>query len=123
MGIDIYMRWENQSQDDKEKQYTGYSIEAGHVGYLREASHGSPYATKHLLHEAFEAEDGEAYIPCETLRDRLQDTLKLHIRRCKDIYGEDVKFTDPSAKAFTDFVELAERKTAEGYHPRFTASY
>ena len=37
MGIDIYMDWADQSQEDKEKQTTGFSIESGDVGYLREA--------------------------------------------------------------------------------------
>lgn len=35
MGLDVYLRWDNISDDEKNKQYTGFSIEHGHVGYLR----------------------------------------------------------------------------------------
>jgi len=35
MGTDIYLRWDKQSQADKKKQYTGFSINSGDVGYLR----------------------------------------------------------------------------------------
>ena len=123
MGIDIYMNWDKQTDEEKQAQYTGWSIESGDVGYLREAYHGSPYVTQFLVKEAFESEEGEASIPSDVLRERLPETLKLHIRRSKDIYGEDVKETDPSAKAFTDFVELAEKLTMEGKPPSIIASY
>ena len=46
MGIDIYARWNGQSSAEQQAQYTGFSIEHGHVGYLREAYHGAPYATR-----------------------------------------------------------------------------
>ena len=123
MGIDIYMNWKDQTEDEKQSQFSGFSIEHGHVGYLREAYHGTPYATQYLVKEAFDSDEGEAYIPSTLLRERLPETLKLHIRRSKDIYGEDVKETDPSAKAFTDFVELAEKLTMEGKPPSIIASY
>jgi len=121
MGIDIYMKWDKQTEEEQQAQYTGYSGEHGHVGYLREAYHGNPYATKYLVQEAFESEGVQ--IPCNVLRERLPKTLKLHIQREKDIYGEDVKETDPSAKAFTDFVDLAERLTQERKNPTIYASW
>ena len=54
MGIDIYMDWDNQTEEEKKAQLTGFDIGAGSVGYLREAYHGSPYATHYLVKEAFE---------------------------------------------------------------------
>jgi hypothetical protein len=56
MGIDIYIRWKGQTDEEIEAQFeglSGYSIVHGHVGYLREAYHGEPYATKYLVREAF----------------------------------------------------------------------
>ena len=123
MGIDIYMTWDKQTEDEKQAQYQGFSIEHGHVGYLREAYHGNPYATRHLVQEAFESEDGEAFIDAKTLRERLPETLKLHIQRQWEIYKEDINLESPSAEAFTAFVELAERLTEQGKPPRFIASY
>ena len=54
MGIDIYAEWDGMSEAEKTAQITGFSAEHGHVGYLREAYHGEPYATKVLVPEAFE---------------------------------------------------------------------
>jgi hypothetical protein len=71
MGIDIYLKWEGMEEDDKQKQITGMSTTAGEFGYLREAYHGGPYATKILCREAFEAENCEAEIPAAVLRERL----------------------------------------------------
>lgn len=71
MGIDIYLEWNGMSEEDKKKQFTGYSAVAGDVGYLREAYHGGPYATKILCREAFEAENCKAEIPADILRERL----------------------------------------------------
>jgi len=123
MGIDIYMNWDKQTDEEKQGQYLGFSIEGGHAGYLREAYHGSPYVTQFLVKEAFESEEGEASIPSHILRERLPEALKLHAQRHKDIYQEDVKEDDPSAQSFTDFVELAERLEEAGKNPTILASY
>jgi hypothetical protein len=71
MGIDIYLKWEGMTDEDQKRQYTGMCTKSGHTGYLREAYHGGPYATKILCREAFEAEKCEAEIPAEILRERL----------------------------------------------------
>ena len=76
MGIDIYLRWHGQSEADKQAQYTGFSIDAGDVGYLREAYHGGPYATHILVREAFESETGEAEIPAAVMRERLTNVTE-----------------------------------------------
>jgi hypothetical protein len=35
MGTDVYLTWKGMTHSDKEKQCTGFSIAAGHAGYLR----------------------------------------------------------------------------------------
>lgn len=35
MGTDIYLNWEGMTKEEKKKQYMGYSIDDGNVGYLR----------------------------------------------------------------------------------------
>ena len=116
MGIDIYMRWPGQTPAEKEAQYTGFDITQGHTGYLREAYHGTPYATRVLVPEAFET--GEATIPAATLRERLPATIETHLRRCREVYDDDsVTAESPSARSFAAFVELAERKELELGHP------
>lgn len=71
MGIDIYLEWEGMEEEEKEAQATGFSTTSGHVGYLREAYHGGPYATRILVREAFEADDCRAQIPAAIMRERL----------------------------------------------------
>lgn len=115
MGIDVYMRWRGMTEKEKDAQVTGFSTEHGHVGYLREAYHGNPYATKVLVPEAFDAskENGIA-IAAEELRKRLPEAKKAAITRLREIYKE--PFADENhkeVKSFADFVELAEKKEKE----------
>jgi hypothetical protein len=76
MGIDVYLKWKNMNQDEKKQQITGFSITAGGQGYLREAYHGGPYATRILCREAFESETSEAPIPAAVLRERLTNVTE-----------------------------------------------
>jgi len=71
MGIDIYLEWAGQTEEDRKKMCTGFSTTSGDVGYLREAYHGGPYATQILVREAFESDDCRAQIPAAVLRERL----------------------------------------------------
>jgi hypothetical protein len=126
MGIDIYAEWRGQTEAESRAQVTGFSIEHGHVGYLREAYHGEPYATHVLVPEAFESKDGAAVIPAATLRKRLPATLKAALKRQKRVYEEDEHHEDTKAvlKSFEDFVALCEKKEAETGEPvRIIASY
>ncbi len=74
MGIDIYAEWRGMTQEESNAQITGFDAAAGHVGYLREAYHGEPYATRVLVPEAFET--GEARPPW--LLDRLPSVSSSH---------------------------------------------
>jgi hypothetical protein len=87
MGIDIYARWNGQTEAEERSQVTGYSIKHGHVGYLREAYHGGPYVTKYLVSEAFNADEGQAAIPARTLRRRLPAAVLMHLYRDNKLYG------------------------------------
>lgn len=116
MGIDIYAEWDGMSDAEKKAQITGFSVEHGHVGYLREAYHGEPYATRVLVPESFEA--GSAEIPAETLWERIPETLKAAERRERDLYGEtDINEIGRVLKSYVDFVELCARKEDETGKP------
>ena len=125
MGIDIYARWNGQSDEEMEAQRTGFSVVHGHAGYLREAYHGEPYATKHLVQEAFEQPEGMAQIPAAVLKARLPETLKLVTERERAIYGvTDRSEVQAVIASFIDFVQLCERKEAETGEPvTIIASY
>lgn len=57
MGIDTYLRWKNQTDEETEAQHTGFDATRGDVGYLRE-SIGGVHAVTWLIPEAFADEDG-----------------------------------------------------------------
>ena len=119
MGIDIYARWNEQTESEKEAQMSVWlSATAGDAGYLREAYHGEPYATQHLCAEAFLSPEREARIPAAVLRDRLPETLTLIEERERKIYGvTDRAEIDSVKQSFRNFVALCERKEKETGEP------
>ena len=99
MGIDCY----NQTAQDLNGNDSGqgFDITAGDKGYLREAYHGNPYGTMHLLSECFEIDNVlgdlsgrdegveyeiKVFIPAKLLRKRLSKTLELVAERYKKNY-------------------------------------
>ena len=137
MGIDIYLRWKDITEEEVEKQYTGFSLVHGHVGYLREAYHGKPYATKILMPEAFDEARRDAEpdtsdanlfqgvpIPASLLRERLTETLRTVRLRVETLYNpggiakeEIEEAIRECQQSFVNFVELAEKKEKETGQP------
>jgi hypothetical protein len=111
MGIDIYARWKGQTEAERTAQYSGFFATQGHIGYLREAYHGEPYATKYLCAEAFEF--GRAAIPASVLRERLSHTLALADERERVLYFSTAQEIEAIKQTYRDFVELCERKENE----------
>jgi len=81
MGIDVYAKWDEQTEAERQAQFTGFSIVSGDVGYLREAYHGEPYATRVLFPECFSDDVGEVAIPAITLRERLPEAINATTQR------------------------------------------
>lgn len=111
MGIDVYMRWKGQTDEEKKEQYTGFSVRHGFVGYLREAYHGEPFATRALVPEAFDEnrpdnQDGVP-IPAATLRERLSKVMELARTRERVVYKGTKISQELAAQSFADFVALA----------------
>jgi hypothetical protein len=113
MGIDIYAKWEFMSVQEEKAQLKAWaSAEEGGIGYLREAYHGEPYATKVLVPEAFE--QGRARIDARTLQERLPDTLHAAATREREVYGvTDAEDIERVLKSYRDFVALCARKEEE----------
>ncbi len=128
MGIDIYARWVGQTKADEDAQVTGFSIAHGHVGYLREAYHGGPYATHVLVPEAFDHKrfPSGAPIPAADLRARLAETLRVAEERERAAHQHERLHPETSLvrRSFRNFVELCERKERESGQPCIiSASY
>jgi hypothetical protein len=93
-------------------QITGFSVEHGYVGYLREAYHGEPYATKVLVPEAFTY--GRTRIDAATLQKRLPAALQAAEKRERELYGAtDAEEIERVLKSYRDFVALCVRKERE----------
>lgn len=115
MGIDIYAEWRDKSQYERRAQSEAWlSTTDGDIGYLREAYHGEPYATRYFCPEAFES--GEARIPAATLRERLPETLRLAEIRERTIYhstNPEIEAVKESYRAFVTLCEAKEKETGE----------
>lgn len=109
MGIDVYAKWDGMTDEEQQAQYTGFSIVSGHTGYLREAYHGEPYATRVLFPECFdEATEGgiREDIPDEqiarfeewwsksigSLRTVQWDPLKDVVEKMREFWGDSVEY-------------------------------
>jgi len=125
MGIDIYAKWRGQTGSERTAQESEWlSTGAGETGYLREAYHGEPYATRFLFAEAFDSETGTAQIPAATLRERLKKTLELVEERARKIYEATDEEIEEDKQSFRDFVAICEQKEKETGEPvLIVASY
>ena len=131
MGIDCYLVNPETNQIHAEEigqeEAMGFNPFSGHVGYLREAYHGGPYATKVLLPEAWideeERDEGGAIsIKASTLRHRLPKTLEAAAIRNRENYAN--RDEDAVLKSFEDFVNLAEDIEKKNGKPcKFYVSY
>lgn len=122
MGIDVYARFEGMTDEEIKEQFCGFDTRKGNVGYLREAYHGGPYATRELVPEAFAAEECEAAIPAAVMRERLPVVMATARLREAKLY----KNAAPNhvAKAFRDFVVFCEQAEAKTGKPcTIIASY
>jgi hypothetical protein len=106
-------------------QITGFSVTAGKVGYLRQAYHVEPYATRILVPEAFETDGHGAAIPAARMWARLPETLEAAEKRERTLYGTtDAEEIAQVLDSYREFIELCERKERETGEPcRIIASY
>jgi hypothetical protein len=123
MGIDIYTKWKYMTKAEEKKQFTGFSAVSGQYGYLREAYHGEPYATRILLPEAFKKSEW-VKIPAARLKSRLPSAMHAALVREKVIYkNKRATLKSPVVQAFAKFVAFIEKLEKAGKQPEIHASY
>lgn len=127
MGIDVYVNMDNKTEEEQQAQYTGFAT-TGRTGYLREAYHGSPYATRVLVPESFEVEDYSedfdgVVIPSSVLRERLEATLAAVEERERTIYSSSDEDIELMKQQYRDFVAFVEQLENDGRNPRIYNSY
>lgn len=141
MGIDVYLKWDGFKKKDWDNQMTGFSVTSGDKGYLREAYHGSPYATHALISEDWAKQPyvepawpsdkrkrrdysykGCGFvIPNKVLMERLPKVLEVAAERNTKLYQGELQ--DEVLKAYEDFVKLHGEKEKAGLNPRIYISY
>lgn len=124
MGIDIYLKWDGQTKSEEKAQLTGFSTSHGHVGYLREAYHGGPYATRILFSEGFNSDNYTITLESKILEARLPDAIKATIEREKTIYHATQEEAEscPMIKSLKDFAALHKKLEADGRNPKIEIS-
>lgn len=119
MGVDFYLKWSDQTDEEHDSQITGFAS-VGDRGYIRESYGGSTLATEVFCPESFS--DGEnCYVVAEPTRGALSVTVDdLRARMpaveaaCVSRAGARNDYAEQHYKAFEDFLALAEAKLAEG---------
>lgn len=95
MGIDIYARWKNQTPKQVQEQFTGFSAVHGHVGYLREAYRGNPYATYYMFQEVFSKKGEE--------NKYVQDYIVSMYKFFKTCYAQARRKSEEKSKAKSEY--------------------
>jgi len=117
MGIDVYLRWDGQTEKERQAQYTGFSIASGHVGYLRESYSATPFAT-YVLFPENNRKFNPFVVPNALLIKRLPEALKF----TKERYKGDKKAIAWATKSIKDFVALHGKLEKQGKNPKIAIS-
>lgn len=108
MGLDIYLKWEGQTEEERQAQFTGFDITKGHVGYLRSSYCNS--AKLRIFDQLFGNNVGEEefYPKVGELSVNLKD---IDFTPLKDEYNQDLY--KEAVQSIQDFVKLCEKKIVE----------
>ncbi len=120
MGIDVYMRWEDQSSAEYDAQITGFDVTAGRFGYLREAYHGGPYVTAWLVPEGFvldgDYEDASGWVGTS---EALMDQIAAAVGSERSGILSDFPKLAQSADGFPPFGYLVDWEVLKRPHPKY----
>lgn len=113
------MRWDGQTQEEKERQITGFNCSMGRVGYLRASYGDSMQEERHILERVFENWDKQPK------KFRFEEILlklpKLLLEYCSKI--DEHRFRILWANSLYDFFVLAVEKEDKGLNPKYEVSY
>lgn len=107
MGIDIYMKWRQQTEDEYANQFMGFEV-SGRAGSAGKLTTAAPMPQRH---ECWEQEQHKDRLPfsAATLHERLLAAIDAVRHRL--VYNTDD--SSDTIEASTEFVELVERKEKE----------
>jgi hypothetical protein len=152
MGIDVYLNWNDRTEEEAKAQVTGFAIDVGDVGYLREAYFSSGYyATQVLFPEAWELgslevghtwPNGAEFVilngdgavdESDVLGEGewhvsypaavLRDRLPRALHANAQRYSDERDIMEMAATSIQQFVEMYEELAAAGRSPAVAVSY
>lgn len=120
MGVDVYLSWTGITEEEKQKQFTGFDCTCGKFGYLRSSYDGVSYdAIQQLFGKYFDIGMGK---PVKFDFKYIESNLKkmekgIFKKRSKEFYNG----SKPTEKqSYRDFLALAKRKRVEGEKVKVT---
>lgn len=117
MGLDVYLRWDGITEEEKQKQYTGFSVDAGNVGYLRASYNSSMTQELTILNELFSEMDDVCVCKYDFVKNRakLNEVIKDYLS--KNIDSEGLEWFVIWAKSLIDFFSLGHEKQKAELNP------
>jgi hypothetical protein len=120
MGLDIYLKWNNQTDDERQAQFTGFRIDCGNVGYLR---------ASWLMREEIELYSNVFKPNWDGLNDGESENIDFISQKQLDILEEEIKKYNKNTniseedrkiiiKSVREFYNLAKEKQLAGLNPR-----
>ena len=118
MGTDVYMSWDGMTKEEKDRQYTGYAIDAGKFGYLRSAV--DMRFERDILHSLFPPRYSLGYAKkynFATREAQVIHTIKQYLT-LKDDYAMNKEDRAMWAKSLVDFFKLGYSLQMKGKNPK-----
>ncbi len=120
MGVDVYLSWTGITEEEKQKQFTGYDCTCGKFGYLRSNYSGVSYdAIAEFFGKYFDIGMGK---PMDFDFKYVEKNLKkmekgIFKKRAKEFYK---KGKVSEIQSYRDFLALAKQKRDEGKKVKVT---
>lgn len=104
MGVDVYLKWEGQTEIERKAQVTGFSTVSGHKGYLRSSYRWAEGLA--VMQSVFKWNWEDNHCRHFLEQGELQKNLE-------DSWIKIKKLDKEEADSFRDFIKLAESKLKE----------
>ena len=120
MGLDIYLKWNEQTPNEKQAQYCGWAINNGHNGYLRASwsMREEIELYSDVLHGKWSGLNDDEPIAFDFLIEKNREKLEQQITKyLESMPSKHLEFAEVIVKSVRDFYSLGELKQKEGKEP------
>lgn len=129
LGVDIYMRWDGMTDEEREAQFTGF-VNAGKAGYLRGAYFGGLSDVLNVLFSWMNWDIDTVFDP-QAFRKQLKIIKEMKSRPHEGMWDDRPPFDERQnapvpeevIKDYEDFLKLGEELIIDGKTPVVHISY